>query len=53
MVQVSYFFLFVLIGFASGYSNPDVPEHKRKPISIVFGVISIIGFILILNIYTA
>ncbi|MDC3125065.1 hypothetical protein OA500_00840 [Gammaproteobacteria bacterium] len=48
MFQFSYFFLFVAIGFASGYTNPDVPDHRRKPISIIFGVISIIGFILII-----
>jgi hypothetical protein len=48
MFQWSYFFLYVVLGFATGYTNPAVPHGREKPISALFGVfviISIVGFI--------
>ena len=48
MFQWSYFFLYVALGFATGYTNPAVPHGREKPISALFGVfalISIVGFI--------
>lgn len=45
MFQWHYFFLFIFLGFACGYTNPQVPTHRYKPISNIFGLISIITFV--------
>ena len=45
MFQWHYFFAFLFLGFATGYTNPNVPEYRYKPISKFWGVISLITFI--------
>ena len=36
MFQWSYFIIFVFLGFVCGYTNPNVPAHRRKPIGNFF-----------------
>lgn len=45
MFQWHYFFIFVALGFACGYTNPAVPAHRTKPIENFWWLIVLITVI--------
>tara|TARA_B100000035_G_C20963234_1_gene537508 strand:- start:895 stop:1143 length:249 start_codon:yes stop_codon:yes gene_type:complete len=48
MFQWHYFIIYVFLGFASGYTNPDVPPHRTKPIQNIFWLVVVITAIAVL-----
>ena len=53
MFQWHYFFIFVFLGFCCGYTNPDVPPHRIKPVSNFFAIVVLVTFIsTLVNLFT-
>tara|TARA_A100001015_G_scaffold121209_1_gene134397 strand:- start:6392 stop:6634 length:243 start_codon:yes stop_codon:yes gene_type:complete len=52
MFQWHYFIIYIFLGFACGYSNPNVPNNRFKPLNKFFWlIVAVTTLAVLVNLY--